>query len=129
MFELDPAFIRPTYDSRCFTAIPQSIAGLLGHGQICLPPELFRGLPQTYRSVVLILLDGFGWRFFEKVADDYPALRRFMAANGVVKLTAQFPSTTAAHVTCLHTGLEVGQSGVFEWHNSVPHPCQAGRPA
>ena len=77
--------------------------------------------------MVLILLDGFGWRFFEKVADDYPALRRFAAASGVVKLTSQFPSTTAAHVTCLHTGLELGQSGVYEWQNSVPRPCQAGR--
>ena len=120
MFELDPAFIRPAYDGCCFTAIPQSIAGLLGHGQIALAPELFRGLPKTYRSVVLVLLDGFGWRFFEKVADDYPALRRFAAADGVVKLTAQFPSTTAAHVTCLHTGLEVGQSGVYEWQYYEP---------
>jgi predicted AlkP superfamily pyrophosphatase or phosphodiesterase len=130
MFSLDPAFVRPTYDSNSFTAIPASIAPLLGgSGSVTLPAEIFRGKPATYRTVILILLDGFGWRFFEKVADSYPALRRFAAAAGVAKLTAQFPSTTAAHVTCLHTGLEVGQSGVYEWQSSVPCPCQAGRPA
>jgi hypothetical protein len=115
MFTLDPAFVKPTYDDRSFTAIPQSIAGLLGHGQSVLSPELFRSLPRTYRSVVVCLLDGFGWRFFEKAADGYPALRRFLDRGAALKLTAQFPSTTAAHVTCLHTNLEVGQSGVWEW--------------
>ena len=116
MFALDPAFLRPSYDVRCFTAIPASIGPLFGApGTALLPAEFLPGRPKTFRSVVLILLDGFGWRFFEKVADDYPALRRFIAAEGAIKLTSQFPSTTAAHVTCLHTGLEVGQSGVYEW--------------
>jgi predicted AlkP superfamily pyrophosphatase or phosphodiesterase len=120
MFTLDPAFVKPTYDDRSFTAIPQSIAGLLGHGQSVLSPELFRSLPRTYRSVVVCLLDGFGWRFFEKAADGYPALRRFLDRGAALKLTAQFPSTTAAHVTCLHTNLEVGQSGVWEWQYYEP---------
>ena len=30
MFTLDPAFVRPTYDSNCFTALPASIGPLLG---------------------------------------------------------------------------------------------------
>jgi hypothetical protein len=124
MFTLDPAFVRPSYDENCFTAVPASIGPLLGApGVTVLPGGFLPGRPRAFRAVVLILLDGFGWRFFEKVADDYPALRRFAAASGVAKLTSQFPSTTAAHITCLHTGLEVGQSGVYEWQSSVPRPC------
>jgi predicted AlkP superfamily pyrophosphatase or phosphodiesterase len=121
MFSLDPAFVCPSYDGHGFTSIPASIAALLGGpGNVALPAEICRSEPATYRSVVLVLLDSFGWRFFEKVADDYPALRRFAVAGGVAKLTAQFPSTTAAHVTCLHTGLAVGQSGVYEWQYYEP---------
>lgn len=120
VFHLDPAFVKPTYDGRSFTAIPRSIAGLLGRGAIALAPETLAGLPQSYRAVVVLLLDGFGWRFFEKYADGYPALRRFLDHGTATRFTSQFPSTTAAHITCLHTGLEAGQSGLYEWNLYEP---------
>lgn len=124
MFALDPQFVRPAYDARCFTALPSSVAGLLSPEgpPVALSPDLFGGgrLPARYRRVVVFLIDGFGWRFFEKYAGGYPALRRFVAEGAVVKGKSQFPSTTAAHVTCLHTGLEVGQSGVYEWQYYEP---------
>ncbi len=120
MFELDPAFIRPTYDSHSFIALPRSIAGLFGRGTTALHPEVLAGLPEHYTKVVVILADGFAWHFFERFAGDHPALRRFTDCGTATRFTAQFPSTTAAHVTALHTGLEVGQSGIYEWQYYEP---------
>lgn len=119
MLELNPTFVKPTYDGRSFTAIPASIAGLLGRGPIALAPEALTGLPDRYRAVILILADGFGWRFFERYAD-YPALRRFTEHGTATKIVSQFPSTTTAHVTCLHYGSEVGQHGLYEWQYYEP---------
>ena len=59
-------------------------------------------------------MDGFGWRFFEKFQDE-PFLKTAPGAGQVEKLIAQFPSTTAAHLTTLHTGMPVGEHGIFEW--------------
>jgi predicted AlkP superfamily pyrophosphatase or phosphodiesterase len=68
---------------------------------------------------VLFLVDGFGWRFFEKF-QEMPFLKRLTIHGKVEKLTSQFPSTTAAHLTTIHTGLPVGNSGVFEWFYYEP---------
>ncbi|MEZ4661689.1 MAG: alkaline phosphatase family protein [Caldilineaceae bacterium] len=67
-----------------------------------------------------MLFDAFGWRFFEQFADSHPLLQRMEQQGKVTKLTSQFPSTTAAHATAIHSGLPVGQSGVFEWQYYEP---------
>ncbi len=59
-------------------------------------------------------MDGFGWRFLEKFQGE-PFLKAAAREGKVEKLTAQFPSTTAAHITTLHTGMPVGEHGIFEW--------------
>jgi predicted AlkP superfamily pyrophosphatase or phosphodiesterase len=70
--------------------------------------------------VVLFFIDAFGWRFFEKF-QDAPFLKRMAKQGSIEKITSQFPSTTAAHVTTIHTGLPVGESGVYEWFYYEPH--------
>lgn len=118
---LNSNFIKPQYDSTCFANIPPAIKYLLtGEGRSLLPPAVFGGLPQKYDTVILFFIDAFGWRFFEKYADDHPFLNYLVTEGSAAKITAQFPSTTAAHVTCMHTGLPVGQSGVFEWQYYEP---------
>src|SRR6266704_2837658 len=75
---------------------------------------------QARDKVILFFVDAFGWRFFERYTEKYQFLK-IILENGVVsKLTSQFPSTTAAHVTCMHTGLDVAQSGVYEWNYYEP---------
>jgi predicted AlkP superfamily pyrophosphatase or phosphodiesterase len=117
---------RPLYESYCFARLPATIARLLVGDAIdpadALPDDVFGDLPRRYDTVVLFFCDAFGWHFYDRWCRQLPALRRFEEQGVVSRMTAQFPSTTAAHVTCIHTGLPVGQSGVFEWNYYEPHP-------
>ena len=98
-------FIKPRYDSGGFAGIPNRILDAFASNQ--------------YDAVVLFLVDGFGWRFFERF-QDAPFIKRIARHGDIEKLTSQFPSTTAAHVTTIHTGLPVGLSGVYEWYYYEP---------
>jgi predicted AlkP superfamily pyrophosphatase or phosphodiesterase len=114
-------FIQPLYASYCFANIPQTIMYLLtGQGSSALPLDVFGKLPTKYEKVILFFVDAFGWRFFERYAEKYAFLKTVLDTGVVSKMTSQFPSTTAAHATCIHTGLDVGQSGVYEWQYYEP---------
>ena len=108
----------PLYSTYCFSQIPATIFRLLGEGEGGLPLDCTGS--GSYDQVILVVIDAFGWRFFEKCKDKYPFLSRFLQSGIASKITSQFPSTTAAHITTLATGLEVGQSGVFEWFYYEP---------
>jgi predicted AlkP superfamily pyrophosphatase or phosphodiesterase len=102
---MNPDFIKPRYDEGGFAGIPNRIK------------EAFAS--KKYDAVVLFLIDAFGWRFFEKF-QSAPFLKRMAKQGTIQKITSQFPSTTAAHVTTIHTGLPVGVSGVYEWFYYEP---------
>jgi hypothetical protein len=103
----------PRHDGAGFAALPQTVARLLGAGEGGVALE---GLPERAQRVVLVLLDAFGWRFFARHGD-HPLLQRF---DAVVPLTTQFPSTTTAHVTTMHSGAAVGEHGLYEWNVYEP---------
>lgn len=113
--------VKPQYGSRCFADLPQTIGYLLtGAGERPLAADVFGNLPQRYNTVIFFFVDAFGWRFFEQYADEYPFLRQIVRHGVVSKLTSQFPSTTSAHTTTIHTGQPVSQSGIFEWQYYDP---------
>ncbi len=114
-------FIRPLYDSYCFSQIPRLLQSLFTGEDTEIQQRLLGPLAGRYDKVILFFVDAFGWRFFERYADGYPVLRRILDEGYATKLTSQFPSTTAAHVTAIHTGLPVDQSGVFEWFYYEPN--------
>lgn len=99
------SFVKPRYDTGGFASLPGQIKGYFEDGE--------------YDTIILFFLDSFGWNFFEKF-QDVPFLKQIARGGTATQLTAQFPSTTAAHVTCMHTGLPVGASGVFEWYYYEP---------
>jgi hypothetical protein len=119
--EFTPPFIRPLYESHSFYRLPNTIFNLLtGEDRHALPPDVLGDLPKRYDTVILILVDAFGWRFIEERIDRYPFLQHVAREGVISKLTSMFPSTTAAHVTTVHTGLAPAQSGVYEWNQYEP---------
>lgn len=100
MNKMNEQFIKPKYDRDGFDGLPDRIKDAFVSG--------------NYDAVLLFLVDGFGWRFFERF-QEAPFLKRLAKHGRVEKLISQFPSTTAAHLTTIHTGWNVGQSGVYEW--------------
>src|SRR5690349_17972002 len=98
------SFVKPLYDSYCFANIPATITSLLtGTAQSTLPADVFGAFPTHYEKVIFLFVDAFGWCFFERYAEQYEFLKTVLQQGVVSKLTSQFPSTTAAHVTCIHT--------------------------
>lgn len=102
---MNQEFVKPRYDEGGFAGIPAKVKNAFASGR--------------YDAVVLFFIDAFGWRFFEKF-QDAPFLKRMAKFGTIEKITSQFPSTTAAHVTTIHTGLPVGESGVYEWFYYEP---------
>ena len=99
-----------------FAAIPATVERLLTGAPGGLPPSLLGdGAPERCDRVAVVLLDAFGMRFVERHAD-HPLLRRLHVAP----LASQFPSTTTAHVTTMHTGTPVGTHGLYEWNVYEP---------
>jgi hypothetical protein len=102
---MNPSFVKPRFDRGGFAGIPARVKNAFASG--------------AYDAVMLFFIDAFGWRFFEKF-QDAPFLKRMAKQGSIEKITSQFPSTTAAHVTTIHTGLTVGESGVYEWFQYEP---------
>ncbi len=86
---------------RSFPDVPATVERLLGSGE--------------RDRVGVVLLDAFGRRFLERHAD-HPFLRRLT----VTEIATQFPPTTTAHVTTMHTGRPVGEHGLYEWNIYEP---------
>lgn len=97
---MNPNFIKPRYDNGGFAGLPERVQ------------EIFK--EKKAKNVIFFFIDGFGWRFYQDFKD-HPFFTELAKYGSVEKLTSQFPSTTAAHVTTWNTGLPVGESGVFEW--------------
>ncbi|WP_025745595.1 alkaline phosphatase family protein [Kallotenue papyrolyticum] len=118
---LDARFVKPRYGGQCFADLPATIsAWLTGQGTPALDATLTAGLPSRFETVILLFLDACGWRFVEPRLSRTPLLQASAAGGRCALITAQFPSTTAAHVTTIHSGLPVGQSGIFEWFYYEP---------
>jgi len=108
----------PEQGTRCFDQLPATVERLLT-GATTGPARDEPLLRDGLERVVLVYFDAFGWAFLERHAEH----RLFERARGdgvLTQLTAQFPSTTTAQVTTIHSGLPVSEHGLYEWHVYEP---------
>ena len=112
-------FVRPLYESYNTIKVIEIIKYLLRiNNEINFPNDLIKNDKQP-KKIILFLIDGFAWQFIDKFKD-HPFII-WAIKNGILsKITSQFPSTTAAHVTLFHSGNPVGQSGIYEWNYYEP---------
>ena len=109
---------RPEQGTRCFDQLPATVERLLTgarNGPVLDEPFL----RERFERVALVYFDAFGWTFLERHAD-HPVVERARADGLLTQLTAQFPSTTTAQVTTVHSGLPVAEHGLYEWHVYEP---------
>jgi hypothetical protein len=101
-------WVMPDYDGLSIANLPATIAALLGEdlpGALApLPPELWSDWAPGLRRVVLVILDGLGYRMLQAMnaRDDRP---------GLLSLASVFPSTTAAALVSLSTGRPPAEHG------------------
>ncbi|HEX8936089.1 MAG TPA: nucleotide pyrophosphatase/phosphodiesterase family protein [Pseudonocardiaceae bacterium] len=70
------------------------------------------------RGVCLLLVDGLGWRALRRHPTDAPFLTSL--AEGSQPITSGFPSTTAASVSTIGTGMPAGQHGIVGFSFAIP---------
>jgi hypothetical protein len=109
---------RPERGRRCFDQLPATLERLLTgtSGGTALDEPLLR---ERFERIVFVYLDAFGWTFLERHAD-HPLFARARSDGVLAQLTSQFPSTTTAQVTTIHSGLPVAEHGLYEWHVYEP---------
>jgi hypothetical protein len=109
---------RPEQGRRCFDQLPATVERVLT-GTTEGPALHEPLLRERHERVMLVYLDAFGWTFLERHAG-HPLFDRARAEGLLVQLTSQFPSTTTAQVTTIHSGLTVAEHGLYEWHVYEP---------
>jgi predicted AlkP superfamily pyrophosphatase or phosphodiesterase len=116
-----PGFIRPAYDNFCFSNFPGLFEQLLtGETQRrSFPNEVSRSLG-SFDHVIFAFIDAFGWESFQRFRDDSSLFRAIEQDGLVLKGTSQFPSTTAAHVTTILSGLPAYEHEVCGWDYYEP---------
>ncbi|TDO44349.1 type I phosphodiesterase/nucleotide pyrophosphatase [Kribbella sp. VKM Ac-2527] len=106
-----PTPMLPAYGGGSLADVLPSVAGALS-----VPGEQNTlGLPPAPRYAVL-LLDGLGWNLLRRNADLAPYLSSLTGRA----LTSGVPSTTAASLTSLGTGLPPGAHGIVGYSSIVP---------
>lgn len=105
----------PAYGGGALSDVLPSVAAALGEEGF----ENTLRLPAANRAVV-VLVDGLGARLLKRFASYAPTLRAAQQAPGSTQLDTVFPTTTAAALTSLATGVTPGEHGIVGYDSFDP---------
>lgn len=109
-------FIYPFYEKYCFSNIPSTILSFFGikTKRPTLPSELYEEKIEGSNKVVLFLIDALGYNQWIRYNNEF--FRTFTQKGLVSPITTIFPSTTAATITTISSGLTPQEHGLPEWN-------------
>jgi predicted AlkP superfamily pyrophosphatase or phosphodiesterase len=115
---LPPGAVRPDYTGYCLSNVPPALASVLGYtdSRPKLPKDAFGSVDTSgIENVILVLCDGFGYNEWQRQRDH--GFFGAISAKGTVRpISSVFPSTTAANLTSVSTGLTPQEHGLPEWY-------------
>lgn len=113
--------VLPAYGEKSLAEVPRTVLKLFGvdMGRPSLRRELYEPYGKEFKKIVLLFVDGLGWDQF--LHSRFCPLFEALSKHGSVSpITTVFPSTTAAAVTTVHTGLTPVEHGLPEWFVYFP---------
>jgi Type I phosphodiesterase / nucleotide pyrophosphatase len=119
---LADGLVRPIYADYSFGNIADTVEFLLTGSRRgpLLPPDCFGGSYPRPQKVVVILVDSFGWQFWQEHLGRFRTTRRVAEAGTLTPISALFPSTTAASVSTLNLGVLPAAHALYEWNIYIP---------
>jgi Type I phosphodiesterase / nucleotide pyrophosphatase len=111
-------FIVPSYHDYCLSNVPGTILSLFGvKTDRVLSTECMDSIErEDIQTVVLLVVDGLGYDMWLQRSSDDAFFGRMTEKGLVFPLTSVFPSTTAAALTTVYTGLTPQEHGLPEWN-------------
>ncbi len=115
--DLGDGEVYPAYQGLSIANLPGTICQLLGAPPLGLPPldgTILTRLPANPRHVILFVLDGLGYNTFQRYLADptIPVWNNLKNRSVYAPITSVSPSTTAAALTSLWTGVPPAVHGI-----------------
>lgn len=116
---LNPDFVLPKYNQDCFSNIPTTILDLFGVAikKPTISKKYYKKYlaNRQYDHAILLLIDGLGFYQWKKYANQFPLFKQLDKKSFLSPITSVFPSTTAAAINTINSGLTPAEHGLFEW--------------
>lgn len=114
---LPPGALKPDYTGYCLSNVPSTVMSIFGvsHDRPNLPGDALGNVETSnIENIILLLCDGLGYNQWKKQGDR-GFIGRFSRRGNVRPITTVFPSTTAAAITSVSTGMTPQEHGLPEW--------------